>query len=413
MSPTRREFLHTTISASALVSLGAFKAALAHGAPRAAPHSQNQALKILILGGTGFLGPAVVDVAQDRGHKITVFNRGRTEERIGRLPGDVLRLVGDRDPNKGEGLKSLETGEWDVVIDNSGYYPRMVRASAQLLKPRIGHYLYVSSISAYAKNDKPGADESTPRATLEDPTVETMGDQFQNYGGLKALCEIAVEETMDERCAIVRPGYIVGPGDPTDRFTYWPLRVQRGGEVLAPGTPDDPIQIIDVRDLAAWMIHVAEQRIGGAFNACGPARKLSMGETLEACKTACGQESEGAKAQLTWVSAEFIDKYPEPIPLPIWLPPIGETAGFHTWSNARAVAKGLTFRPVLDTARDLLEWWPKEIERRTRVGKQIIEDAQKRGDDKVPNLADLTALRASLDPELERRVLEAWRKRES
>ena len=406
MTTSRREFLHTTISTGALFTFGAFSAAVAHARPQSKP------LRILILGGTGFLGPAVVEIGQDRAHKITVFNRGRTEERIGRLPGEVERLVGDRDPDKGEGLKALEQGEWDVVIDNSGYYPRMVRASAQLLKPRIGHYIYVSSISAYAKNDKPGADESTPRATLEDPTVETMGDQYQNYGGLKALCEMAVEETMAERCTIVRPGYIVGPGDPTDRFTYWPLRVQRGGEVLAPGTPDDPIQIIDVRDLATWMIHAAEHRISGAFNACGPAQKLSMGQTLEACKQACGENSEGAKAQLTWVSAEFIDKHPEPIPLPIWLPPTGETAGFHTWSNAKAVAAGLNFRPVLHTARDLLEWWPKEVERRTRVGQQIIEDAQKRGDAKVPNLAELTALRANIDPELEKRVLEAWHKRE-
>lgn len=407
MSTTRREFMQTTISSAAILGLGAFSAALG----RAGQQSQSKTLKILILGGTGFLGPALVQVAQDRGHTITVFNRGRTEERIGRLPGEIDRRVGDRDPNKGEGLKSLETGEWDVVIDNSGYYPRMVRASAQLLKPRIGHYIYVSSISAYARNDQPGADEPAPRATLDDPTVENMGDQLQNYGGLKALCEIAVEETMGNRCAIVRPGYIVGPGDPTDRFTYWPLRVQKGGEVLAPGTPDDPIQIIDVRDLAAWMIHVAEQRIGGAFNACGPAKKLSMGETLEACKTACGEHSQGANATLTWVSAEFIEKFPKPIPLPIWLPPTGETAGFHQWSNAKAVAAGLTFRPVLDTARDLLEWWPRELERRTRVGKQIIEDAQKRGDAKVPNLAELTALRAKIDPELERRVLEAWHKR--
>lgn len=404
MTTTRRAFIQSSLTAGAgaLLSIGPLRSALAQSA------EGGSKLKILILGGTGFLGPALVEIAQERGHKITVFNRGKTEERIGKLPGEVVRLIGDRDPNKGEGLHALKEGAWDVCIDNSGYYPRMVKASAELVAPRVRQYIYVSSISAYKDNDKPGLDETAPVATLEDPAVETMGDQFQNYGGLKALCEQVSEAAMPGRATIVRPGYIVGPGDPTDRFTYWPVRVQKGGEVLAPGTPDDPIQIIDVRDLAAWMIHLAEKNITGVFNACGPAKKLSMGETLDACKKACGEGSEGSKATLTWVSAEFIEKYPDTIPLPIWAAPTGESAGFHAWSNAKAIAAGLTFRPVVEICKDLLQWWPKEVERRTRVGKEMIADAEKKGTP-IPNLAELIAIRANVDPELEKKVLAAWK----
>lgn len=408
MHTTRREFLHASVRAGAVLGLGGLTATLSQTSAGAANRAP---MKILILGGTGFLGPALVEVAQQRGHSITVFNRGRTEERIGRLPGEVERLIGDRDPNKGEGLKALEGKPWDVAIDNSGYYPRMVKASAELLAPNIKQYIYVSSISAYEAKAVNG-DESTPRATLEDPTVENMGPGFAYYGGLKALCEQAVEEVMRERATIVRPGFIVGPGDPTDRFTYWPVRIQRGGEVLAPGTPDDPIQIIDVRDLAAWMIHCAEDNIAGAFNACGPEKRLTMGEVMSACQRASGEGSPGANATITWVSAGFLEKHPEPVDLPIWVPPNGDSAGFHTWSNAKAIKAGLTFRPVVDTARDLLEWWPKEVERRTRVGKQMIEEAQEKGNP-PPNLEDLTKMRAGMTPEAEARVLEAWKNRSS
>src|SRR6185436_15513984 len=166
---------------------------------------------------------------------------------------------GDRDPKKGEGLKALEGRKWDAVLDTSGYYPRHVKASAELLAPNIGHYVYVSSISCYAKTDVEGMDEDGALAKLDDPTVETMGKDYANYGGLKALCEQAAEAAMPGRTCVVRPGYIVGPTDPTDRFTYWPARFDKGGDVLVPGAPSDPIQVIDVRDLAEWMVLVGEQ----------------------------------------------------------------------------------------------------------------------------------------------------------
>ena len=227
------------------------------------------------------------------------------------------------------------------------------------------HYVYVSSISAYASLEEPGLDESAPVAELEDPTVETMGEQFQHYGGLKALCEEAVRVAFGTRCAIVRPGYIVGPGDPTDRFTYWPVRISRGGHALVPGTPDDPIQVIDVRDLAEWQVHLVEQRTSGTFNACRPKEKLPWGDVIEACRAACE-----APAEVHWVPFEELQGEGVP-PLPIWAPPVGDYAGVHAVSNQAAVAKGLTFRPIATTIADTLEWWgtlPEERQARLQTG---------------------------------------------
>lgn len=325
----------------------------------AAPPSKT----MLILGGTGFIGPHVVDVAKARGYTITLFNRGKTRPNL--FP-DLEKLHGDRDPNKGDGLKALEGRSWEVVIDTSGYYPRIVRASAELLAPRIKQYIFISSISAYAKHDKPGADESEPLAVLKDPTVETMGKEFENYGGLKVLCEQAAEKAAPGRATIVRPGYIVGPGDPTDRFTYWPVRVARGGEVLAPGTPEDPIQVIDGRDLAAWLVTLAERNTIGVFDALGPGEKLTMGGVLEMSKAASGSD-----ARFTWVSSKFIKDHPDPIDVPIWAAPDGEEPAVHLRSGARARQAGLTHRPAAETIKDTLEWWktlPSERQAKPRAG---------------------------------------------
>ena len=214
-------------------------------------------LSVLILGGTGFLGPALVEVCRAQGHTVTLFNRGKT--RPGLFP-ELEKLQGDRDPDKGEGIRALAGRKFDVVFDDCGYYPRHVRASAELMAPNIGHYIYVSSISCYARTDIENADESAELARIPDPTVETMGAQYENYGALKALCEEAAEAALPGRVTVIRPGFIVGPGDPTDRFTYWPVRVARGGDVLVPGTATDPIQVIDVRDLAEFMVRCAERR---------------------------------------------------------------------------------------------------------------------------------------------------------
>lgn len=305
---------------------------------------------LLILGGTHFLGPAVIEAAKARGFTITLFNRGETSP--DRFP-DLEKLHGDRDPDKGEGLKALAGRQWDAVIDTSGYYPRIVKASAELLAPSVRQYVFVSSLSAYAENATVGADETAPSATLEDPTVESRGDKGQHYGALKALCEQAAEAAMPGRVTNVRVGCIVGPGDPTDRLTYWLARLERGGEVLAPGTPGDPIQIIDVRDLGAWLVTLVENRTMGLFNAVGPGEALTMGGVLDRCKTATGSD-----ARLTWVSAKFLMDVPvEPRDVPIWSPPEGEWEGFYQRSNARAVRAGLTFRPALETVKDTLAWF--------------------------------------------------------
>ncbi|HWR52002.1 MAG TPA: NAD-dependent epimerase/dehydratase family protein, partial [Bryobacteraceae bacterium] len=220
--------------------------------------------RILILGGTGFLGPATVEAAQKRGHELTLFNRGKT--RPGLFP-NIEKLQGDRDPNKGDGIKALAGRKWDVVIDNSAYYPRHVAASARLLAPNVKQYILISTLSVYKNNSIEGQDENAELATQPDPTLESMGKNYEFYGSLKALCEKAAEEAMPGRATIVRPGYIVGPDDPSGRFTYWPVRFDRGGEVLVPGSPSDPLQIIDVRDLGNWLITLAGNGTFGTFNA--------------------------------------------------------------------------------------------------------------------------------------------------
>jgi 2'-hydroxyisoflavone reductase len=317
-------------------------------------------------------------VALARGYTITLFNRGKTRPDL--FP-ELEKLRGDRDPKKGEGLRALEGRSWDAVLDTSGYVPRIVRASAELLAPNVKRYIFISSVSAYAEHTTPGADETAPVAKLADPTVETMGKEFENYGGLKALCEQAAEAAMPGKVANVRPGYIVGPGDPTDRFTYWPVRAARGGDMLAPGAPEDPIQIIDVRDLGAWLVTLLDRGTSGLFNAVGPAEPLTMGGVLDACKAAAEKAPE-----LTWVSAKFLKEAPggavEP---PIWAPPEGESLGFHKRSFARAQQAGLTYRPVPETVKDTLAWF------RTLPAERQAK------------------LKAGLDPQREADVLKAWR----
>lgn len=305
-------------------------------------------LHILILGGTGYLGPATIEAAQARGHKVTMFNRGKTRPDL--FP-TVERLHGDRDPKKGEGLKVLESGEWDVVIDNSAYYPRMVTASAELLAKRCKHYILISSISAYKEPNPVQGDETAPLATMPDPTQENMGKNYEYYGALKALCEQAAEKAMPGRVTVVRPGYIVGPDDPTGRFTYWPVRFDKGGEVAVPGNATDPIQIIDGRDLGAWLVRLAEDRTMGVFNACGPEKPMTWGRVIEAC-----QKAASTKSTPVWVSTAFLAKQ-EGLDFPIWAPFEGDTKGFHTWSNAKAVKAGLRFRPVEETVKDTLAWY--------------------------------------------------------
>ena len=314
-------------------------------APGPAAPEQSKTRTILILGGTGFLGPHLVEAARGRGHTLTLFNRGKTNPHL--FP-EVEKLQGDRDGV----LDALRGRSWDAVIDTSGYVPRVVKMSADLLAEATKQYLFVSTISVYAGMDRPGADEDAPLATLPDPTTE---DVPQHYGALKAACEVAAGASMPGRVTVVRPGLIVGPRDPTGRFTYWPVRVSRGGEILAPGSGGDPVQYIDARDLAGWMIDLVERGTTGVFNALGPADRLEMRGMLEGIAEGVAPP-EGAR--FTWVPAELLEK--EKVApwsdLPVWIPAEGDYAGAGTTSNARAVAAGLTFRPVAETARDTLAW---------------------------------------------------------
>jgi 2'-hydroxyisoflavone reductase len=403
-------------------------------APKPAPVAAKK--RILILGGTGFLGPKTVAAAVARGHQVTIFNRGRREKLLP-LEIKVEHLYGNRDPElpaddeRGpdgkllhpdatpKGLEQLVGKRWDVVIDNSGYYPRMVKASAELLAKQADLYIYISSISAYGVTPPSGGDETTALATLTDPTVETMGANFENYGGLKALCEQAAATAFPGRAAIVRPGYIVGPGDPTDRFTYWPARIARGGEVLAPGSPDDPLQWIDVRDLADWLVTLAERGTAGTFNAIGPPRPARWGDVLQACVDATG-----GKTKLVWVPTAWLSQngMGGEDAFPIWVAPTGESAGFHRWSNERAKAAGLTFRPIADTVAATLAWYPGEIERRVRITRELEAAARAKAKDQPAAQGDPgakpaepapkpdpAALRAGPKAEQEQELLAKWK----
>ncbi|MBK9034326.1 MAG: NAD-dependent epimerase/dehydratase family protein [Myxococcales bacterium] len=408
---SRRDVVRGALAATAL-GLGAAACSSSKKEPAVAvavttPPPPPVRKKILILGGTGFLGPKTVEAALARGHEVTIFNRGKREKLLP-LGFEVEHLYGNRDPElpaddergpdgallhpdaSPKGLEQLAGRSWDVVIDNSGYVPRLVGASAQLLAPRCQQYIYISSISAYDEIPARGGDETARLATIADPTVESMGAEFENYGALKALSERAAEAAFPGRATIVRPGYIVGPGDPSDRFTYWPVRVAAGGEVLAPGSPDDPLQWIDVRDLAAWLVTLAEHGTAGIFNAVGPAAPARWGDVLDACVAGGGGD-----ARLTWVPSAWLAAHEMggEDAFPIWTAPVGKFAGFHRWRPDRAIAAGLTFRPMADTVAGLLAWYPTELERRVRVTAELRAAAEAKGAP-TPKGPDPAALRA-------------------
>jgi len=418
---SRRDVLRGSLAAATLgvVSSCTRGSGTAPGADPKQPDAKAAIKKrILILGGTGFIGPKTVASAIARGHEITIFNRGKREKLLP-LDAKVEHLYGNRDPDlpaeddKGpdgkllhpdghpKGLEQLAGKSWDVVIDNSGFYPRHVAASARLLANSCKQYIYISSISAYDESTySVGGDESAKLATLADPTVEEMGKEFENYGGLKVLCERAAQQAFPTGCAIVRPGYIVGPGDPTDRFTYWPVRIARGGDVLAPGSPADPLQWIDVRDLADWLVTLAEHGTTGVFNALGPNPPGRWGDVLQACV-----DASKSTAKLDWIPTAWLEQngMGGEESFPIWAPPAGKFAGFHRWSNARAVAAGLTFRSAPDTVKAILDWYPGEIERRVRVTKELAETAKAAG--KEPPKGDPSALRAGPSRDQEQQLL--------
>lgn len=306
-------------------------------------------MRILILGGTVFLGRHLVEAALAQGHEITLFTRGISNPEL--FP-EVERLHGNRMDGDEEGLALLRRRQWDAVIDTSGYVPRIVRASAQALASSVGLYAFISTISVYASTRQPGQDESAPVGTLTDSSVEEVTGE--TYGPLKALCEQAVETAVPARALIIRPGLIVGPHDPTDRFTYWPHRAARGGEIVAPGDPSTSVQFIDARDLAEWILHMVERGETGVYNATGPNEPITMWDVLDTCRAVSG-----ADAHITWMEDRFLlDAGIAPwTEMPLWIPASAPDApGFSAIDCRRAQASGLTTRPLADTARATLEW---------------------------------------------------------
>lgn len=301
-------------------------------------------MDLLMLGGTVFVGRHLVEAALARGHRVTLFNRGR--ENADLFP-EAEKLRGDRDGD----LTALAGRRWDAAIDVAGRVPRIVRMSAQLLADAVLHYTFISTISVYTDYATPNMDEHGPLATIADPTTEDPSGA--NYGPLKVLCEQEVERAFPGRALIVRPGLIVGPYDPTNRFTYWPRRVAQSGDVLAPNGPEQPARFIDVRDLGQWTLAMIERGATGIYNARGPGGDLTMGELLETCKAQTGSDARFTYVDEQFLLAQGVRPYTE---LPLWRPMTPETAGFYSVSSAKAVAAGLTFRPVADTVRDTLAW---------------------------------------------------------
>ena len=346
-------------------------AALTAAGP-ALPAAEAGGRRLLILGGTSFLGPHLTQRALRAGWKVTHFNRGR---RAPEGVAGVETLIGDRNGQ----LDALKGRRWDAVIDTSGYVPRHVRLSAELLAPAVDRYVFISTISVYAGFSQPN-DESSPVGKLEDESTEEVTGA--TYGALKALCEQAAQAALPGRTIVIRPGLIVGPLDPTDRFTYWPARAARGGEILAPGGPGDPIQVIDVRDLADWAVGLLEGgRKEGTFNAVSPPGRFTIGGLLEDCMAVAGGD-----ARLTWVDAGFLEaqQISPWSDMPVWIPPVGEDAAVSLTSVDRAVAAGLAFRPLRETVGDTLGWF-----------RGLPEERRQK-------------LRAGLAPEREREVLAAW-----
>src|SRR6266404_8849318 len=372
MKMRRRRFIRLTAASAGAFALNARSTTLI-------AEKSVKPLRILILGGTGFTGPYQVRYALSHGHKVTTFNRGKTHP--GELPNEVEQLFGDRNGQ----LDALKGRKWDVAIDNPTTLPAWVRGAAEILKGNVERYVFTSTISVYADTSK-GVDETAPLAKYEGAdqykeTLEAMkASGYKTYGPLKALSEQEAERWFPGKTLIVRPGLIVGPRDETDRFTYWPVRVDRGGEVLAPGNKEDPVQFIDGRDLAEWTIRMVENRETGIYNATGPAKPLGVGKMLDGIKVGLN-----SSATFTWLPPDFLkqQKVEAWSDMPVWT---GEESGMARTNISRALSKELTFRPLAETARDTLAWL-----------KSQPQDRQSK-------------LRAGLTPEREAEVLAAWHK---
>lgn len=377
MPTDRRDFLRLTAAATGGLGLGVSPESLVAGSFRKPESPARRAIRILILGGTGFIGPHQVRYALDRGHTVTLFNRGRTNTHL--FPG-VERLVGDRNGQ----LDALAGRSWDVVIDNSRSNPEWVRLAADFLKDSVGLYFYVSSRSAYSDTSIVPMTADAPTYTYESAGISRDSESLP-YGLAKALSEREAQRIFVGRTNIVRPGLIIGPGDDTDRFTYWPVRINRGGEVLAPGDPTDPVQIIDVRDFTEWMIRMAEDGTAGVFNGVGPRTPRPMAELLYGIRGITTAET-----TFTWVNLEFLTQigirpYSH---MPVWRPPTPGSEGFARFDLTPEIEAGLTFRPLAVTAQETLDF-------------HFSRSPERQAD-----------LRAGITAEREAEVLAAWHARQ-
>jgi 2'-hydroxyisoflavone reductase len=384
MSLDRRAFLKTSavLGGAAGLGLPAIAGAFSADGVRVSAYrpetgtAQPKPLRILILGGTGSIGPYQVQYALDRQHQVTLFNRGQTNKEL--FP-NVPRLIGDR--NAPGGHDALKAGTWDVVIDNPTRNPNWVRGAGAALGGRVGQYVFVSTISVFSDYSKPGMDENGPLHAPGAPAVWASNDGA-NYGPNKVQCEIdAKAQFGEDKVTIVRPGLIVGPGDLSDRFSYWPVRIDKGGEILAPGTPSDPVQYIDVHDLSEWIVRCGEHHTLGTFNATGPKSPTNIAEMLYGIKAVTTSD-----ARFTFVPAEFLREQQVRAwsEMPVWQPAMGPTLGFMQVNCQKAYAAGLTFRPLADTAKATLDWY------------------------KTRPAADQEKARAGIAPEKEQAVLAAW-----
>jgi len=389
---SRRDFLAGTAAAGVGLGLGGLPAGAGGGSGQAGrgldthlpgtlqevPRAEKP-LRILVLGGTTFLGPAEVKYALARGHTVTLFNRGRTNPQL--FP-DLEKLQGDRAVPD---YSALEGREWDAVIDNSANVASWVRDAAGVLNDRVGRYLFVSSISAHKDNSIIGQTEEGPVFTREeyDEVIASGAGMNEAFGPNKAQAERDTFAAFGTRGIVVRPGLIVGPGDRSHRFTYWPVRIDRGGEVLAPGDGTDFAQIVDVRDLGSFMVKLVEDEASGTFLATGPEAPLTLAGMLYGIRAITS-----ANVSFTWVDADFLraNEVGAWMEMPVWVYPSEETRGFSAYDCTRAIQAGLSFRSLADTARDTLDWW-----------KALPEDQQ--------------AMRTGIDPEKEARILAAWHAR--
>ena len=357
----RRDFLR--ITAGTAGALGLYASGLGAATRRAPVKPASKSLSILVLGGTGFIGPHEVEYALERGHTVTTFNRGR---RAGMYGTRVEELVGDRDANVDDGLKALEGDrQWDVVLDNSGYVPRHVRDSAELLSGRCGRYLYISTVAVYDfDSDTSDFPEAGPLAPLADKSVEQVTGE--TYGPLKAECDRIVRGIYGDACTVVRPAYILGPGDTTDRFTYWVERINRGGDVLGPSHRDLTIQGVDVRDLTEWVISLLENDVSGTYNAAGP--PYTREGMLWAIRSTTSEQ-----VRFHWATPELIEAMELSMPMMDW----GSDVAY-TFQNETSIAAGLDYRSLAETAVDTHAWWGAQpAERRDNPRRWMTPEQEK------------------------------------